>query len=76
MFLTIRMKKFFEPKLIWEQPLNDFFEHKKKFSHIIGLVIFGRTDKKKFGTIKELPVWFFANKEIFVSQNSYEHTSV
>ena len=27
-----------------------------------------------FGTIKDLPIWLFENKGIFVSQNSYGHT--
>ena len=27
-----------------------------------------------FGTIKDLPIWFFGNKGIFASQNSYGHT--
>ena len=29
-----------------------------------------------FGTMKDLPIWFFWNKGIFVSQNSYEHIMV
>ena len=28
-----------------------------------------------FSTIKDLPIWFFGNKGIFVSQNSYGYTS-
>ena len=29
-----------------------------------------------FGTMKDLPIWFFWNKGIFVSQSSYEHIMV
>ena len=32
--------------------------------------------QKKIGTIKDFPIWFFGNKEIFVSQNSYGNTMV
>ena len=31
--------------------------------------------KKKSATIKDLPIWFFGNKGIFVGQNSYGHKS-
>ena len=31
--------------------------------------------KNVFSTIKDLPIWFFGNKGIFVSQNSYGYTS-
>jgi len=32
--------------------------------------------KNRFGTIKDLPIWFFGNKGIFVSQNSCGYTTV
>ena len=66
---------FFVPKVIWEHPSNEFFSHTKKKS-VTGSGIFRRTDQKKFGTIKDLPIWFFGNKGIFVSQTSYGHTMV
>ena len=32
--------------------------------------------KKFFFTTKDLPIWFFLNKEIFECQNSYGYTMV
>ena len=32
--------------------------------------------KNWFGTIKDLSIWFFGNKGIFVSQNFYRYTSL
>ena len=34
----------------------------------------GTLIKNCFGTIKDLSIWFFGNKGIFVSQNSYRYT--
>ena len=76
MFLTIWLKNFFCAKSHMGTPFEwIFFTHQKK-NQLQVRVYFAVQIKKKFGTIKDLPIWFFGNKGIFVSQTSYGHTMV
>ena len=52
------------------------FFHTPKKNQLQVRVYFAVQIKKKIGTIKDLPIWFFGNKGIFVSQTSYGHTMV
>ena len=75
MFLTISLENFFVKRLMgtpldWKFLTHDFFFQFRVWppggTHI----------KNYFGTIKDLSIWFFGNKGIFVSQNFYGHTMV
>ena len=76
MFSTIWLKNLFFSKSHMEKNTRMKFFYTPKKKSVTDQGIFGRKDQKKIGTIKDLPIWFFWNKAIFVSQNSYGHTMV
>ena len=75
MFSTIWLKNFFFVKNLMGTPLEwNFFTHNFFFQLQVRAHLAVQI-KNFFGTIEDLPIWFFANKGIFVSQNSYGYTS-
>ena len=69
-------KDFVFCKSLMETPLDSIF-----FTHKIKIQLQSRAQggiqiKICFGTIKDLPIWFFWNNVILVSQNSYGYTMV
>ena len=73
-FLTIWLKNCVFVKRLMGTPLDwkfwthDFFFQFRVWPHGV------KNIKNWFGTIKDLSIWFFGNKGIFVSQNFYRYT--
>ena len=76
MFSRLWLKNIFFTKSLMGTPLDwSFFTHFFCFqfgfrAHLAVQINFF------FGTIKDLPIWFFGNEGILVSQNSYGNTMV
>ena len=76
MFLTIWRMNFFCAKSHMEKILEwSFFTHQKFFQLQVRAYLAVQI-KNLSDTIKDLPIWFFGNKGIFVSQNSCGYTTV
>ena len=74
-FLTISLKNLFFVKRLMGTPLDWKFLTHDFFFQFRVWPQGGTHIKNCFGTIKDLSIWFFGNKGIFVSQNSYRYTS-
>ena len=75
MFSRISVNNFLFVKSLMGTPLDwKFFTHNLFFQFLVWPQG-GTHIKNWFSTIKDLSIWFFANKGIFVSQNSYGYTS-
>ena len=75
MFSRISLKNFLVVKSLMGTPLDwKFFTHNLFFQFLVWAQG-GTHIKNWFTTIEDLLIWFFANKGIFVSQNSYGYTS-
>ena len=75
MFSRISLKNFFVVKILMGTPLDWKFLTHDFFFQFRVWPPGGTHIKNCFGTIKDLSIWFFGNKGIFVSQNSYRYTS-
>ena len=75
MFVTIWLNNFFGSKSPMGTPLESIFSTHNFFFQLQSRAQGGIQIKICFDTMKDLPIWFFGNKGIFVSQNSYGHTS-
>ena len=74
-FSTIWPKHFFFVKSLMGTSLDLIFFTQNFFFQLVPRAQGGIQMKICFGTIEDLPIWFFSNKGIFVSQNSYGYTS-
>ena len=74
-FLMIWSKHFFFVKSLMGTSLDWIFFTHNFFFQLGPRAQGGNQMKICFGTIEGLPIWFFTNKRIFVSQNSYGHKS-
>ena len=64
------------PRVLWEYHSIQIFCLHRFFFQLHSRAQGDIQIKICFGTMKDLPIWFFWNKGIFVSQNSYEHIMV
>ena len=69
-------EEFFFVKTHMGTPLHSIFLTHKRNIQLQVRAHLAAQIKNCFGTIKELPIWFFGNEGILVSQNSYGHTMV
>ena len=72
---TIYQKILLFPKVLWEHHSIQYFLH-TFFFQLQSWAQGGTQIKIWFCTIRDLPVWFFGNEGILVSQNSYGHKMV
>ena len=75
MFSRISLNNFLVVKSLMGTPLDGKFFTHNLFFQFLDWPQGGSHIKNWFTTIKDLSIWFFANKGIFVSQNSYGYTS-
>ena len=75
MFSRISLNNFLVVKSLMGTPLDGKFFTHNLFFQFLDWPQGGTHIKNWFTTIKDLSIWFFANKGIFVSQNSYGYTS-
>ena len=75
MFSRISLNNFLVVKSLMGTPLDGKFFTHNLFFQFLDWPQGGTHIKNEFTKIKDLSIWFFANKGIFVSQNSYGYTS-
>ena len=76
MFSTMWLKNFFGFKSLMGTPLDSNFCTHNFFFQLQVWADLAVQIKNFFSTIKDLPIWFFGNEGILVSQNSYGHTMI